>query len=252
VTEAYEVDGRRLGVRWSRSGLDAELRGLASGALGVQEAPPNISIVLGEQTGRKRSKHQLHIQGRLSSTFSTDGSLIRAVVRMLGALAGEPPTGSLSLGAMLMMDADGVAVVVDRRLGRDLRDLAPRVRRNGWRVIELPHLAVRRDRPMAILPDSCAAIGVSADELDARWPPERGEDDLRAGEVSISRFVYAGRPEPESRGHSVADMVPMVRDSTGRVRHGDVGSLVSLTAGLPLSGVLMPAGDRLAAALGLP
>jgi hypothetical protein len=72
-----------------------------------------------------------------------------------------------------------------------------------------------------------------------------------AGEVAISRFIYVGRPEPESRGHAVADMVPMLSDSTGRVSGADVAKLAELTARLPVTGVLIPAGERLPAVLGL-
>jgi hypothetical protein len=251
VTEVYEVGGRRLGVRWNRPGLDAELRALASGAIGVEEGPPNISIVLGERTGRTRSKHQLHVQGRLSNTISSDGGLIRAVIRALGALASGPPPGSLSVDAMLVVDADRVAVAVDRRLARDLRDLEPRLRRGGLRTIELPHLDVWPDRATAVLPDGPAGVGISIKELDSRWPPERGDDDLVAGEVAISRFVYVGRPEPESRGHTVADMVPMLRNSTGRVKRADVVRLVALSAELPLSAVPISGRARLATVLGL-
>ena len=132
------MGGHRLGIRWSRSGLDAELRILAGAALGVQDAPPNISVVLGERTGRTRTKHELHVQGQLSSMISSDSGLIRAIIRALGALAAEPPPGSFSVNAFLMIDADGTAVAVDRRLADDVRRLGPKVRRSGQRVLHRP------------------------------------------------------------------------------------------------------------------
>jgi len=251
VTEVYEVSGRRLGVRWSRGGLDGELRALAAGALGVQDAPANLSIVLGERTGRTRSKHQLHVQGQLSSMISGDSGLIRAVIRALGALGAEPPAGSLSLNAFLVVDADGAAVAVDRRLAADVRRLGPMIRRRGRRVLQLPHLDVWPDRGTAVLPDGATAAGVSREALDARWPPEPGDDDLAAGEVPITLFVYAGRPEPESRGDAVADMLPMLRDPTGRVDRTEVAQLATVTAHLPVAGVVMQDRGRLATVLGL-
>jgi hypothetical protein len=251
VTEVYEVGGRRLGVRWSRAGLDAELRALATGALGLQDAPANLSIVLGGRTGRTRSKHQLHVQGQLSSMISGDGGLIRAVLRALGALAAEPQPGSLLLDAFLVLDPAGTVVAVDRRLAADVRRLGPVVRRRGRRIIQAPHLVVRPDRATAVLPDGPGAAGVSVEALDARWPLERGDDDLAAGEVAIARFVYAGSPEPESRGHAVADMVWMLRDPAGRVDRTEVAQLAALTAHVPVTGVLMQDRGRLAAVLGL-
>jgi hypothetical protein len=245
------VEGRRLGVRWSQRGLDAELRALAAGALGVQDAPANVSIVLGERMGRTRSKHQLHVQGRLSSMISSDGGLIRAVIRVLGALAAGRPPGSLSLDAFLVVDPDGTGVAVDGRLADDVRRLGPKVRRSGRRVLKPPRLDVRPDRATAILADGAAAAGVSVAALDARWPLEPGDDDLTAGEVAVTRFVYAGRPEPESRADAVADMLSMLRDVTGRVDRTEVAQLAALTDHLPLEGIPMGDRGRLATVLGL-
>lgn len=251
MTEAYEVGGRRLGVRWSRSGLDAELRSMAAGALGVQDAPPNVSVVVGERTGRTRSKHQLHVQGHLTSQISGDGGLLRALIRALGALASRPEPGTLLIGAFLVIEPDGAAVAVDQRLAADVRLLGPRLRRSGRRVIHVPHLGVRPDQGTAVLPDAATAVGVSVEALDARWPQEPGDDDLAAGELAITRLIHAGRPKPESRGDAVSDMVPMVRDRTGRVSRADVTQLAALTARLPLDGVLIRDRERLAAVLGL-
>ncbi|HEV3364904.1 MAG TPA: hypothetical protein VG795_12345 [Acidimicrobiia bacterium] len=251
MTEVYEVGGRRLGVRWSRPGLDSELRALASGALGVQDAPANISIVVGEQTGRTRSKHELHIQGQLSSTTSSDGGLIRAVIRALGALAAEPPPGSVLVDALLVIDPDGNTIAVDRRLAADVRRLGPALRRRGGRLIQPSRLVVRPDRGAAVLPDATEALGVPVEAVDARWPLEPGDDDLTSGEVTVTRFVYAGRAEPESRADALADMLWMVRDRTGRVERTAVARFAAFTDHFPLEAVVRPDRGRLAGALGL-
>lgn len=245
------MGGRRFGVRWSRVGLDSELRALAAGALGVQDGPANLSVVVGERTGRTRSKHALHVQGQLSSTFSSDGGLIRAVIRALGALAAEPPPGSALLNALLVVDPDGNAVAVDRRLADDVRRLGPLLRRRGRRLIQPPRLLVLPDRGTALLPDAATAAGVPVEALDARWPLEPGDDDLSSGEVTISRFVYAGRLEPESRADAVADMLWMVRDPTGRVERTTVAQLAAFTAHVPLEAVVRLDRGRLASTLGL-
>ena len=87
--------------------------------------------------------------------------------------------------------------------------------------------------------------------LGARWPLEPGDDDLTAGDVTITRFVYAGFPDTESRGHAVADMVPMLRDPTGRVDRDEVTRLAEVSAQFELSGVLIGDRGRLAEVLGL-
>ena len=183
--------------------------------------------------------------------ISSDTGLVRAVVRALGALAAESPPGSLSLDAFLVVDPDGATVAVDRRLAADVRRLGPRIRHSGRRVIQLPHLSTWPNRGTAVLPDAATAVGVAVEALDARWPVEQGDDDLAAGEVAIARFVYAGKAEPESRADAVADMVPMLRNPSGRVDRAEVAQLAALSARLPVVGVRMQDRGRLASALGL-
>jgi hypothetical protein len=233
------VRGRRLGVRWNRAGLDAELRALAAGALGAQDAPANVSIVLGERTGRQRSKHQIHVQGRLLGTTTSDGGVIRAVIRALGALAGGSAPGTLSLDAFLVVDSNGRAVAVDRRLAADMQRLGPRLGRGGGHIVHLPHLEVRPHSGTAVLPDGAAGAGISLEALETRWPLEPGDDDLASGEVPLAAFLYAGRPDPESPAHAVAEMVPMLRDPTGRVDRSDVAALAALVTNVVVeAGVL--------------
>lgn len=237
--------GRRLGVRWSRAGLDAELGALAPAtALGRQEAPPNLSVVVGERSGRSRSKHQLHVQGRLVCTTASDGSLVRAVVRSLVALAVGAPAGTLALGAVAVLGRDRVATAVDRRLAADLDRLAPRLRRSGHRIVDLPHIPVRPAAATAVLPDAAGALGLAVGALDRRWPRAGSDDDLTAGDVWLDRIVYAGNPQPESPAAAIADMVPMARDQTGRVRTHDIDDLAVLASATTTRGVY--AGDRAA------
>ena len=245
------MGGRRLGVRWTQAGLDAELRALCRGALGVQEAPANISIVLGRLVGGVRSKHQIHVQGQLLSTITDDGSLIRLIIRMLGALATEPVPGTVSLQAFLVVEPSVSAIAVDRRLGPELHRLEPLLRRSGRHVLRLPRLDIWPDRGTAALPDAASAVGVSLAALNARWPVQPGDDDLSAGEEAITRIVHAGPPESGSRADVVAAMVPMVRDPTGRVALTDVAGLAALATHVAADPVVSGDRGRLAALLGL-
>ncbi len=243
--------GRRLGIRWTRAGLDADLRAVCASALGPQDAPANVSVVLGESVGGIRSKHHLYVQGQLLSTTGGDGSLIRAIVRTLGCLAADPVPGTVSLRAFLVIDPDVAAVAVDRRLEGDLLRLEPLLRRRGQRVLMLPRLDAWPDRGAAVLPDVASALGLSVEALNARWPVQPGDDDLATGEVPITRFVYAGLPQSRLRADVVAAMVPLVRDPTGRVARTDVAGLAALTAHVGVNGVVGGGRSRLATALGL-
>ena len=245
----YEIHGRRLGVRWSRTGLDGELRALADSARGVQPAPPNVSIVLGEDRGATRSKHQVHVQGKLLSVLAGQGALVRTVVRALGSLATIPPPGSLSLDAVLVLDSGGGACVVDGRLSPQIHQLEPLLRRRGRTVLRSSRLHVWPARGTVVLPDAAAAVGVSVAELDARWPLQPGDDDLAAGEVALNRLIYAG-PESTSRVDTLAAAVPMVRDGAGRLDRVAVAALATFIGHIETGGV---SGDpsRLAALLGV-
>ena len=243
--------GRRLGVRWSQRGLDSELRALAGAALGVQDAPANLSIVVGESGGRTRAKHQLHVQSRLLNVIRSDGGLVRAVIRVLATMGVEPPPGTLPLNALLLVGPDGTAVAVDSRLSIDVRPLGTRLRQEGLRIVHPPRLDLDPDRAVAVLGDPAAALGVSRLALAQRWPIGPEDDDLVAGEVRIARFVYVGRPEPESRADAIADMLAMLRDPTGRLDRDQVAKLVALTADLELRGVFVGDRRRLAALLGV-
>jgi hypothetical protein len=251
VTEAYEIRGRRLGVRWTRAGLDSELRALSDGALGAQDAPANLSIVVGESAGRNRSKHHLYVQGQPLGSFDGDGSLIRAVIRMLGALAADRPAGSLSLNAFLVVDPGIAAIAVDRRLAADLDRLEPMLRRRGRSVLRLARLDMWPDRGVAALLDAATAVGVSVEAVDACWPARPGDDALVSGAMPISRIVYAGLPEPGSRADLVAAMVPMVRDPTGRVARTNAAALAALAAHVDVKAVVSGSRGRLATLLDL-
>lgn len=244
------MSGRRIGVRWTRSGLDAELRALAAGALGPQDAPPNLSVVVGERSGHKVTKHQLVVQGRLLCVTGRDGGLLRAVVRALGALVAGPPPGTVALSAFLVIDPAGIATIVDHRLAAEFRRLEPRLRRAGHRVVEPPSLFARPASATVSLPDSAGAVGVPRSVLDRRWPLDGVDDDLVAGDVPVSKLVYGCSREPDSQAFAVAEMLPSVRDGAGRVRTTDVERLAQLARRLSTEAVPVHDPGRLRRVLG--
>lgn len=249
--EAYEVGGRRIGVRWSRAGLDEELRRLARSSLGVQDAPPNLSVVVGETSGRTSTKHNLYVQGQLASTTRSEGALVRAIIRALAALGTAIPDDTLTINAFLLIDPMGAVTAVDRRLTADFRHLEPRLRRSGHRAVDAPHLCVRPEAPTVVLPDTRRTVAIELDELDRRWPREKWDDDLLAGDLALSRLVYGGHPDPQSLSAAVADMVSLVRDARGRVATDAVVLLAELAGRVETEGVPGQDPKTLSRALGI-
>ena len=71
-----------LGVRWSDPSLGEQLGSIADTFRGVGEAPPNVSVVVGESSGRSRVKHHLYVQGVPFVVSADDSRLIRATIRV--------------------------------------------------------------------------------------------------------------------------------------------------------------------------
>lgn len=228
-------------MRWSRPGLDAELRLLTGVGLGPHEAPPNISIVVGEGRGRSRTKHQLSVQGQPTCVTRRDGPLVRAVVRAVGALTTTVPHDGLTVNAFLLLRPDGRAVAVDRRLAADFRRIEPRLRRSGLTVADVPWVVLNAGSATAVLADGAGALGLRVDDVDQRWPRDGTDDDLTAGEVAVERIVHVGGRDPESLAAAVGDMVPLVGDATRRVKVTDVELLAAFADRTQVVG--LPGGD---------
>lgn len=231
--------------------MDAQLRELCEGALGLGDAPSNVSIVVGEAKGRTRSKHHLYVQGQPMIVGATDGSLVRAVLRCIAGLATDMVVGGLALRAVLVISPEGDAIVVDRRLGPGLERLEPRLRRSGHQIISPPWLVALPESGVVVLPDVTPSVGVSVAEVDDRWPRSGTDDALSSEPRRIARIVYAGQPEAASSAAEVAQMVPLVWDGDGRVRTADVAELVVLGRAAHTTGAVVGDLASLRGALGL-
>jgi hypothetical protein len=209
--------------------LHRELRELA----GVKFLPdhatsPNLAVLLGDVEGHTRSKHLLHVQGRLRLATTSDSRLLRAVIRSAAALAADQPVGTLRLDASILLDPHGRAMAIDNQLGDELRRLEPRARRSNYRIIDTPFIDVDTSSATIVLPEWRELTGLSADALDGRWPSDPGADDLRAGHVQLGTMIYAGHPFAESRAAAISEMTPMVLQSDRTVRTEDVRKVAEL------------------------
>jgi hypothetical protein len=251
VTHVFEVGGRRIGVRWSEDTLPERLRDVVGTALDPASAPPNISILVGARHDVGRSKHQMYVQGEIALIASRDGRLVRGVLRAISCLADRPSRTLLSVKASLVITADGKAIAVDRMLMQTAQALEAGLRRRGATFVDLPILRLDAVNGSVLMPDTATMLAIDRTELEARWPQQEGDDDLRAGPVSLDRVVVRQLRDPQSRSAAVA-MMPLLLPTSGRVNTEDVRRLVQLSARVELIPVQSNDVAALRRALGMP
>jgi hypothetical protein len=229
----YEVGGRRIGMRWSASVVADALRDVSDTWLRRAAAPPNISIVVGASGGRNREKHRMYVQGRLRLTTAHDDRLVRAVLRAIAALAEVAPTGAVDLDAVVLLDRDGRAVLVDRRLAFDTARMEPRLVRRGWRVVDVPIARVDADTATVTLSDARAVVGTDLRAFDASWPAIDGSDDLAPRRIPIHRIVGIGSGDGESLAVAVAQLAAMAVRADGSLSPADVAAIAEVARCTP-------------------
>jgi hypothetical protein len=140
VTDTYQIGPYRLGVRWSEPDFAGILRSALPTRLVRGPSPANFSVVVGRSPGRARPKHQLYSStGTILETISP-GRILVALVRALDDVERfSTPNPLLRLRAdVLVSPSDrGSAVLVDHRLRWFLNHEAGRIRRAGWRALDV-------------------------------------------------------------------------------------------------------------------
>lgn len=229
MTDAYEVGGRRLGVRWSGPGPAALLARCAGAHRRDADAPPNLSVVLGGSNGAATTKHSLYVQGRQLMTTSNEARLVRAVIRAASALVVEPAAGQVRLDAVPVITPRGSVVVVDRALNHELRVLERRLARRGHRILDCTTTVVDPETGTAAVPDARAAWAIDEQALAELLPAAPGDDDLRRVDGAIARIVHLSHETPESRVAAVAYVAALARRPDGTLRTDDVVRVAALT-----------------------
>ena len=240
-----------LGVRWSDPSLGEQLGSIADTFRGVGEAPPNVSVVVGESSGRSRVKHHLYVQGVPLVVSADDSRLIRATIRVLATLAVGVPAGVPPLHTTLVLRADGETIAVDRRLSGELQRLEPRLRRTGARIIDVPSFSVVGGTNEIRLPDAASVVGVGREELQDHWPLGAGDDDLRGLLSRISTVVVLDRANPDSIAGALAAVAPIAAGLKRGLATTDVRALLPLVERAKVVAVHADTRHALRSALGI-
>jgi hypothetical protein len=240
-------------VRWTATGLDGTLGAALRADVHDDDAPANITVVVGAAARGVRSKHELYVQGRLVLISASAERITRAVVRALGDLAVTRPADSLALQALVAFDPDGRVTLVDRQLVEQLWALDRPLRRAGWRVVDTAEVYV--DLATASVSLSNAADLVVDGYLTGDRPDSGtsdGLDDLRGGQIPIARIVFAGTADGSSMARTLAEAAPLVWQRDSSLRLSDLDALLGVLRRVDYRSSATRSAAALRATLGLP
>ena len=233
--------------------MDERVKAFLGPALTDGLAPPNVSVIVGLYDAGVQGKHQLYVQGQLVLVSACDERIMRAIIRALGDLAAERPTGTVAVQTAVIMTPDGRAILVDHRLRNDLWKLDRRLRRGGLRVIDTATVIIE-------VATGSAMLSLPADVLDEGTAIARmlgmngsdGLDNLQGGSIPISRFVFMGVADGNDLAQSLAEAAPMTSQPDHTLRVADVESLLEVFRRIGSCSAVLDDADALMAALGIP
>jgi hypothetical protein len=195
-TTTYRVGERLVGVRTNDPSPGARLRDLLRAHVVANvEAPPNLSLFLGDGEGPVRALHRLYLGGSVVLHTRSEGRLLRAALSYLDGFAAPPP-GSVRVNARLLV-RDDAAVLVDGLLTGQVDRIERRLERLGYQVADLPGPALDAETAeVALWPPRLEIDGAARAALDCEYPPDRREFLLVDARLPI-RAVVAFGSEPQ-------------------------------------------------------
>ena len=210
VHDTYDIGAYRIGVRWSEPTLAGHLRTALAAHLTDGLSPANFSVVEGGSAGRVQAKHQLHCAHGYTVTSASPGRVLSALIRHLDEIARWGHEGDLlRLYADVIVhdDSPDEAVLVDQRLRYWFDREWPRIRRAGWRAVDLPAADVDVRAGDVVIPTPVLALATSLDELARLGPTDRSVLACPPARLRLRRVVVAVT-DPQF-DHPVAHGVPM-------------------------------------------
>jgi hypothetical protein len=227
---AVRVGELIVGVRTN----DEETRTLLLGALrplvaSDVDAPPNLSLALGEVDGHVRALHFLYRGGLSVVRTDSPGRLLRAALRHLEGFA-PPPPDTIRLNAKLLVRG-GDAVLVDSRFGGTVDVLERRIHRLGLHLVDVH--APTLDRATLEVRLEAPRLDVDTDgrgEIDRRHPPARHEVELHDDRYPLRELVIWGDPDPDGRSPAqrYAELTPLAMGRDGSIEANDLDVLARL------------------------
>jgi hypothetical protein len=204
------VADRLIGVRTNDQRIADQLRALlAEHVVPDVDAPPNLSLKMGEDTGRLRALDLLYRGGMPVVKTRSRPRLLRATVNYLDAFADAP--GTVRLNARLLA-SNGRAVLVDDWLRGVLQRVERRIEKFGYRVMDvagvplLPATLEVEVRPPRLVVDPGAWAEVERDH-----PSDDGHE-LTYARLPVDQVVVWNRQRDtrESGAERLASLMPLL------------------------------------------
>jgi hypothetical protein len=216
---AVRVGDLIIGVRTNDEATSALLLGaLRPLVVSDVDAPPNLSLALGEADGHVRGLHFLYRGGLSVVRTGSVGRLLRAALRHLEGFAPPPPEAT-RLNAKLLVRGDD-AILVDSRFGGTVDVLERRLHRLGFRLVDVH--APLLDRETLAVRLEAPRLDVDSDgrgEIDRLHPPTKREVELHDGHYRLRGLVVLGDPEPDgqSPAQRYAELTPLATGGDGNI-----------------------------------
>jgi hypothetical protein len=183
-------------VRTNDLGVGERLRALLRAYVVPDvDAPPNLSLFVGDADRQVRELNRLHRGGGGALHTRSIGRLVRATVAHLdGYLA--LPSGTRRLHARVLV-RDGTAVLVSQMLSGQFGGIERRLERVGYQVADTwGALVDPRTYEVVSAPPRFDLDAGSLASLGREFPPERREFPLASERLPIAGLVYFGHNDP--------------------------------------------------------
>jgi hypothetical protein len=201
------VGDRLIGVRVNDREVGDALRHVLGPAVAPVvtmpgAAPPNLSLLVGSESGNVHGLHFLYSRGSQAVRTASRTRLLRATLAHLDGFR-DPPPGATRLATRVFLH-DGAAVLVDEVIGPMIDLVERRLTRLGYVPLDLPHALVDRDTLAIIVP----APGLGADPaaleaLERRWEDAAGPV-LRPGRYPLRALLVADAEQHPSAARRLA------------------------------------------------
>jgi hypothetical protein len=204
------VGERLIGVRTNDERVADHLRAvLAASVVPDVDAPPNLSLKLGDDTARIRDLDVLYHGATPAVKTRSRRRLLRATRTFLDAFA-DPP-GTLRLNARLLA-SNGTAVLVDDWLREVLERVERRIERFGYRVVDVAGVPIEPEtlavelRPPRLAVDRDAWAAVERD-----YPGDDGHEPS-AARLTVGHVVMWNRQRDtdQSGAQRLAALLPLL------------------------------------------
>jgi hypothetical protein len=239
VIDTFQIGRYRLGVRWSEPEFSDRLRAALPSRVRHVPAPPNFSVVVGRAPGRVRAKHQLHDAQQMRLDSVSPGRILVALVRRLDDIERwSADDSALRLRADVLVPAadSRTAVLVDQRLRRVLNHEAGKLRRAGWRVVDVPIAEVDDTAAELVLPSPVLPLEVSLADLAADGPTDPMLLDDPPSRLRVTGVVVGAAPDATDRALVNGVAMAAAPPATG-INRATAERTLRLLDALPMRGV---------------